>query len=204
MPEWPVLPFALVMANAPARRATRADFLAAVAQGEPFELIDGQLVRKAAPTFDHGLVQLKVGASTDPFNRRGGPQGPGGWWIVSETEIFYPKTEEIFRHDLCGFRRDLHPERPSGFPLEVRPDWACEVLSTSTRRYDLVKKQRTLHAHGVPHYWLLDPEAEVLTVLRWSAEGYLHVLAATVGEKVRAEPFDAIELAVSDLFGRED
>lgn len=191
------------MANAPLRRATREDFLAAVANGEPFELIDGELVRKASPTFDHGLVQSKVSASTDPFNRRGGPQGPGGWWIVSETEVRYPKTDEIFRHDLSGFRRELHPLRPSGFPLELRPDWACEILSSSTRRQDLVKKQRTLHAHGVPHYWLLDPEAEVLTVLRWSADGYVHVLDATTGETVRAEPFDAVEIVVSELFGRD-
>jgi hypothetical protein len=33
--------------------------------------------------------------------------------------------------------------------------------------------------------------------------GYLLVLAATAEQRVRAEPFDALELAVGDLFGHE-
>lgn len=193
------------MANAPQRRATREDFLRAVGQGRAVELIDGEIVEKAMPAFGHGLAQSKLNAGLDPFNRgNGGPRGPGGWWIVTEVEVDYPRFVEVFRHDLVGFRRDLHPDRPSGFPLEIRPDWACEILSTSTKRHDLVKKQRTLHHHGVPHHWLVDPESEVLTVLRWSEPGYINVLNAAAGETVRAEPFDAIELSVSELFGRED
>jgi hypothetical protein len=56
----------------------------------------------------------------------------------------------------------------------------------------------------VAHYWALDPEADTLAVYRWQAEGYLHVLAAKRAERVRAEPFDAIELAVDMLFGDDD
>lgn len=193
------------MATAAHRRATREDFARAIAEGRAVELIDGELVERAAPTFDHGQTQSKVNGQLDPFNRSGGgPRGPGGWWLATEVEVLYPKFDEVFRHDVVGFRPDRHAARPSSFPVEVRPDWACEVLSTSTRRYDQVKKQRTLHAHGVPHYWLLDPDAQVLTVLRWSQPGYVQVLTATVGERVHAEPFDAIELSVSELFGQVD
>ncbi|MBI2390908.1 MAG: Uma2 family endonuclease [Deltaproteobacteria bacterium] len=202
------------MANAAHRRATRDDFARAIAEGRAVELIAGELIERAAPTFDHGQAQSKVNGQLDAFNRSGGgPRGPGGWWLATEVEVLYPKFEEVFRHDVVGFRRDRQPARPSSFPVEERPDWACEVLSTSTRRgaarragrvYDLVKKQRTLHAHGVPHYWLLDPDAEVLTVLRWSEPGYVQILTATVGERVRAEPFDAIELSVSELFGHDE
>ena len=60
--------------------------------------------------------------------------------------------------------------------MRERPDWVCEILSPSTARYDAVQNQRTLHARGVPHYWLVNPEHE---------------------------PFDAIELDVTELFGHE-
>jgi hypothetical protein len=40
-------------------------------------------------------------------------------------------------------------------------------------------------------------------VYRWHADGYLEVLSAERGQTVRAEPFDAIELVVSGLFGDE-
>lgn len=42
---------------------------------------------------------------------------------------------------------------------------------------------------------------EVLTVHRWMEGGYLNVLTAERGERVRAEPFDAIEGSVGVLFG---
>lgn len=103
-----------------------------------------------------------------------------------------------------GFRREVHPERPDEHPVAARPDWACEILSPSTARYDLVEKQRTLHGHGVPHYWIVDPEHQTLTVMRWHEGHYLRVLDAGVGDVVRAEPFDAIELDVRELFGVED
>jgi hypothetical protein len=53
----------------------------------------------------------------------------------------------------------------------------------------------------VAHYWLVDPRDSTLTVMRWSADGYVTRLSAERGEIVRAEPFDAIEIAVGTLFG---
>ena len=68
----------------------------------------------------------------------------------------------------------------------------------------MVKKQRTLHQHGVPHYWILDPEHETLTVLRWAETAYLRVLDAGIGDVVRPEPFGDVEISVAELFGREE
>ena len=56
----------------------------------------------------------------------------------------------------------------------------------------------------VPHYWIVDPRDQTLTVHRWTPEGYLVVLKAERGERTRAEPFEAIELQVGIFFGDED
>ena len=97
------------------------------------------------------------------------------------------------------------PERPRGFPVTIRPDWVAEVVSStaSSRRRDRVKKLTRYHEFGVPHYWLLDPEAETLEACRWTPDGYLVVCAATLGDRVRTEPFEAIELEVAVLFGHD-
>ncbi len=85
--------------------------------------------------------------------------------------------------------------------MKVRPDWVCEVVSASNANNDTVKKLRLYHHAGVPHYWIADPRDATLTVMRWSADGYITLLRAERGEVVRAEPFDAIEIAVGTLFG---
>lgn len=194
------------MSSAPKVKPATLDELADLRdQGHVVELIDGEIAYKAMPTPEHGSPQLKFGELLGGFNRRGGgPKGPGGWWLMTEVEVLYARTTEVFRHDLVGFRRDLHPGRPTGLPVKVRPDWACEILSPSTARNDVVKKQRTLHVHGVPHYWLVDPQNQLLAVLRWEPDQYRRVLDAGIGDVVRAEPFDAIELDVRELFGGED
>ncbi len=81
------------------------------------------------------------------------------------------------------------------------PDWICEVLSPSTAHVDMGDKRLGYHRAAVAHYWRVDPINGTLTVLRWNAEGYLVALVAGRGAKARAEPFEAIEIDVSELLG---
>jgi Uma2 family endonuclease len=62
--------------------------------------------------------------------------------------------------------------------------------------------QSYFHA-GVPHYWLANPIEKVLEVYRRPETGYLLALSAKAGQTIRAEPFDAVELRVDELFGAD-
>jgi Uma2 family endonuclease len=89
--------------------------------------------------------------------------------------------------------------------LTLHPDWICEILSPSNQRNDVVRKMRTYQRCRVPHYWLLDPIAETLIVYRWTDGGYLLVQSSQGIERLRAEPFDAVNLSVRGLLeGDED
>ena len=184
--------------------ATIADFLA-IPQEERFhEVIDGELVRKAMPTFEHGDAQSALASHLKgPFQRRPGGAFPGGWWIGTEVEVELAPSH-VYRPDIAGWRRDRVPERPRGTPIAIRPDWISEVLSPSNPGTDRVKKLNHYHRFGVPHYWIVDPMEEALSVFRWTPDGYLLVLAAGSEARVRAEPFEVIELLVGALFGQDE
>mgnify|MGYP001581362662 CR=1 FL=1 len=182
-------------------QATLADFWA-ISEGERFhELMGGELFAKAAPSGEHGDAQAGiVGAVRSPFQRPKGRGGPGGWWIATEVEVLF-EPGEIVRPDVVGWRRERCPGRPTGIPVKLRPDWVCEIVSPSNATDDTVRKLRLYHRVAIPHYWLVDPRDTTLTVMRWSPDGYVTVMRAERGEVVRAEPFDAIELAIGTLFG---
>jgi len=189
-----------VSSTAPTRRPGTLDDLARERSTRAVELIDGEIVEKAMPSPAHGSAQLGLGSQLFlPFNKRSGADGPGGWWLMTEVEVFY-EERQTYRNDLVGWRRERSARRPTEVPVRLRPDWACEVLSPSNAGDDLVKKLRTLFRHAVPHYWIVDPEHRTLTVMRWSEQAYLTVLTAEAHETVRAEPFEAIELRVGLLF----
>jgi Uma2 family endonuclease len=184
------------------RRSTLDEFLA-IPEGERFhELIQGELLQKADPSGEHGNAQAAVvGAVVPPLLRSAG-RSPGGWWIATEVEVLLP-TADLVRPDVLGWRRETAPIKPSGVPVSIRPDWICEVVSPSHAKDDTVKKLRLYHLAAIPHYWLVDPREGTLTVMRWSADGYVTVLRAESHETVRPEPFQAIELNVGVLFGED-
>lgn len=180
---------------------TLEEWLAAPSERR-LELIDGELIEKALPDFPHALSQGGVIALLRPhFHRKPGSSGPGGggWWILPEVDLQLGLNG--FRPDVAGWRRERLPEPPSTRPVIVRPDWICEVLSASNRPNDTIRKLRHYHAAGVPHYWLLDPDTGTLNVFRHEPQGYLNVLIADRAQRVRAEPFEVIEISVGVLLG---
>ncbi len=194
------------MSTAVKKALATLDDLLAIPEPERFhEIIGGELVRKAMPSFRHGRSQAGLlGRLSRPYGRRPGGRFPGGWWFVAETEVRF-EDREIYRPDVAGWLRERLPEMPKEFPVELRPDWVCEVLSPSNSKNDIVWKMRTYQRYGVPYYWLLDPLEETLIVHRWTEKGYLIVQSAQGEERIRAEPFEAVHLSVRGLLdGDED
>lgn len=95
------------------------------------------------------------------------------------------------------------PEPPKGRPQPLPPDWVCEILSPTNPQRDRVEKLQTYFAARVPHYWIIDPIAGSLEVFRRLDLGYTLVLTALRGQRVRAEPFEAIEVPVDELLGAD-
>jgi Uma2 family endonuclease len=192
-----------MVAASPIRNATAAD-LAQLPSDAQAEIIGGAIIPKASPSAEHSDAQGGVIVHLrGPFHRRPGGDQPGGWWILPEVEIELD-LHEVYRPDIAGWRRERTNARPHGRPVTIRPDWVCEVLSPSNASHDLVTKLRVYHRSQVAHYWIVDPQNETLTVLRWTPDGYLTALTAGRSDRVRAEPFSAVELPVGVLFGDDE
>lgn len=89
------------------------------------------------------------------------------------------------------------PQLPKAGPITVVPDWICEVLSPSTRGYDLITKRRFYAEIGVSFLWYIDPDARALTVSKLQDGRWVELGIHGPDEKIRAEPFEAVELDLS-------
>ncbi|GAB4112234.1 MAG: hypothetical protein OHK0013_48230 [Sandaracinaceae bacterium] len=188
------------MAGDAARKmATYEDVLAAP-DHVVAEVIRGSLSLLPRPRPLHARTSSRLTMRLAGFDGDG-DDGPGGWVILDEPELHL--GSEIVVPDLAGWRRERMPEIPTDQPYFVLgPDWACEVLSPSTVRIDRGEKRAIYAEHGVRHLWLVDPDAQTLEVLRLDGPTY-RIMATHAGDaRVRAEPFDALELPLASLWQR--
>ncbi|MES2614020.1 MAG: Uma2 family endonuclease [Bdellovibrionota bacterium] len=171
-----------------------------IGEEERCELIEGDIVYKAMPSSEHSDSQSAIAAVVkNEFQWK--RKGPTGWWIGTEISVIYEGRPNGFIHDLAGWRKENYPDKPRGKKVVERPDWVCEILS-GNRKDDLDTKKWVLHEHKVPYYWVVDLQAEIISVLKWQKEGYLIIADARKSEKRMLEPFD-MEFNISVLLGNE-
>jgi len=168
------------------------------------EILDGELHTMPRPGRRHTNTSSLLGGELHgPFRR--GTGGPGGWIILDEPEIHLgPKPDKVVP-DLAGWRNERMPAEmvnDDNVPhYEVAPDWVCEILSPSTEAVDRGKKMRIYRREGVGHVWLINPLAKTLEVYRLETGRWILLDTFEEDAVVRAEPFDAVELSLSVLWG---
>src|SRR5262249_39642730 len=113
-----------------------------------------------------------------------GRGGPGGWIIIHEPELHL--GEHILVPDLGGWRRQRLPRGPNKPAFDLAP--VCEVQSDKLAVYAPEKGA---------HVWFVDPIAKLLEVLRLKETRYEIFATHKDAEIVRAEPYDAVALELS-------
>ena len=130
-----------------------------------------------------------------------GRGGPGEWVILDEPELHLGPRPDKLVPDIAGWRRERLPRAIGGDDApayyDLAPDWVCEVLSERTRRIDKVQKMRIYAREGVRHVWQVDPLARTLDIFRLMEGQWLLADSFVGDERVRAEPFEAIELELA-------
>jgi Uma2 family endonuclease len=187
------------MLSPSSKLATYADLLA-LPEDSRGEVLGGEIVAAPAPLPKPSNVQ---GAARrflgGPFHDDDGRGGPGGWWIFVEVEVAFGPND-IVRPDLSGWRRERLVQPGKVRPIDVMPDWVCEIISPSSAARDRVTKRNLYARCGIPFYWLIDPEARVLEALTLRDGVWLETGVFDDSATARIAPFEVIELEVGRLF----
>jgi Uma2 family endonuclease len=172
---------------------------------EHSELINGEIVQKSHPGGEHAQLQAAaVSHIYSKFHGKPKEDGTGGRWILSEVSVYYPKFESILQPDIAGWRRDAHPEKPTGYPVRTIPNWVCEICHT-TQKKDTTVVPQTLAAHNVEFYWIVYVESKNLQVFKLMNDKYSLMGSYFIEDKLqRIMPFESLELNVTVLLGEDD
>jgi Uma2 family endonuclease len=182
---------------APSRKRATYEDLEAVPEHQIAEILNGELVVQPRPASLHQRAASILGVELGgPFDV--GRGGPGGWVLLDEPELHL--GEDVLVPDCAGWRRTRMPAMPDAPAFELAPDWVCEVLSPSTQARDRTDKLPIYAREKVGHVWFIDPRSRTLEVLVLDGASFRVRGAWRDDAKVRAEPFDAIELELAHLW----
>jgi Uma2 family endonuclease len=168
-----------------------ADHLATLPDdGNRYELINGQLHVSAAPRPMHQLASSRL------FTKLAGTlpalvevlAAPIAWRIDGRTEV---------QPDLIVVPRTAI--RPADTYLDDPPLLAVEILSPSTRAYDLGTKLLTYNDAGLDAYWIIDPDQPAITEHRRVGGTLTDVQTITNGDTFATDTPYPITLRPADL-----
>jgi Uma2 family endonuclease len=125
------------------------------------ELVDGELILVNPPTWLHQHVVMRLVVALELWIRGGSGRGT----VTMEPPVQIRRNRG-YLPDVAWFREE-HARPTAGSPyLTGPPDLVVEVLSDSTRSFDLLRKRADYARVGVGELWLIDPEGPSAFVLR--------------------------------------
>lgn len=179
------------------RRLTYRDFVRFPDDGRRHELIDGKHYVTPPPNLRHQrLVQQLARALWNYLDLH--PIGELFCVPVDCVLSFF----DIVEPDLLIIAND-QTAIVTKRNLRGAPALVVEVASPSTKRRDRRHKRDLYARAGVREYWMIDPDANSVTVFRRTPEGEFPIVAtlqAAVGETLTTPLLPGFELKLSHYF----
>ena len=164
--------------------------------GQRHELIDGEHVVTAAPTFRHQYIAMRLGSALFAFVEA----HRCGVVVAAPTDVVL-SPHDVVQPDLlfvAASRFDIVHARVDG-----PPDLAIEVLSPSSRRTDEVLKRRAYEHWGVTELWIVDPDVERVRIYQLETErrfGRARELSAEHDDALETSLLPGFSMTLVDLF----
>ena len=173
---------------------TYADYAALPDDGQRYEILDGELAVTPAPGRRHQQI---VGELFIVLHAHVKTRGLGQVF-VSPFDVILDDTS-VVEPDIVYVARDrlgIVAERG----VEGAPTLAIEVISPSTRARDRDAKRELYARHGVPFFWIVDPETRSIDAYVLRSGAYVVEGQAAGADSLRAEPFPDLAIPAAALW----
>ena len=162
--------------------------------GRRYELYSGEVIVVPTPLPIHQVVVLRLTEILAEHARV-----TGGLALFAPLDIVFSEYD-VLQPDVVFFDAERHRRIDFQRPIRIVPSLVVEVLSRSTAARDRGRKRQIFARYGVPEYWIIDPPARTLEVLRNSGSDF-ELSAAYEGEgNVEAATLPGLSFQLATLF----
>ena len=166
----------------------------ATADDERYELLNGELMMVPAPNIKHQRVLRRLLIELDRFVQQHGL----GEVHVAPVDVVLSDTDVVQPDLLFVSRAREHTITDEN--VRGAPDLVVEVLSPSTTERDLGYKHELYGKHGVREYWVVDPAAATVAVLRQRGGRLEPAGTFGRGDNLGTALVEGLQLELDDIF----
>jgi len=158
------------------RPLTRADLDSMPDDGHRYEIVDGILIMSPAPVMLHQLAVSRLSHVLQLAQ-------PAGVVVLVAPFDVALADDTVMQPDVLVARTIELTVKD----LPTAPLLAVEVLSPSTRRFDLLLKRSRLESAGCASYWVIDPDVPSLIAWELRDGAYVEMARVQGDQEFRAE-----------------
>jgi Uma2 family endonuclease len=163
-------------------------------EGFFYELINGIIVKKQAPSPQHQKAVLKLSKLFDDY----AVEKDLGEVYTSPIDVFFDKFSNT-QPDVLFIKKERNfIITPNG--IQGHPDLIVEVLSPSTFRYDRKEKMKLYLEFGVSEYWIVDPKNQSIEVYVLENDVYDMRFFAIETGNIESKVLEGLTFDVSKVF----
>jgi len=159
-----------------------------------YELLEGELVMVPSPDWLHQSITaslFKLLAGFVEERALGEVRFAPLDVVLSEEDVVQPDLLFLSRGRLDLVREGV---------VRGAPDLVVEVLSPASAQRDRTYKKTLYARHGVKEYWLVDPEAQTIEVLKLEMGGYRQAGRYQRGQTLKSPLLAGLEIPLDEVF----
>ena len=175
-------------------RKEREKFYELIHEDCKAEFINGKTIFQSPVKMRHWKVSMRLSALLHDYvtkNQLG---------EVGVEKVMISLTRNDYEPDICFFTA----EKAKGFTedqmLFPAPDFIVEITSPSTEKTDRGEKFVDYAAHGIPEYWIVDPEKQSLEQYTLTGHHYELLQKLTKKGSLSSEVINGFFVDLTQLF----
>ena len=174
------------------RRVTYEDYCHFPDDGKRYEVLEGEVYMTPAPAPRHQFTSKRLQRILERHF-----EGRLGCLVFNAPIDVILAADDVVQPDLV-----VVSDGPqiSARGIEGAPIVIVEILSPSRPEFDRSTKARRYAARGVPHYWIVDPDARTIECFRLDGLTYRLDASGRDPDEVVVPAFDGLTLPLTDLW----
>jgi Uma2 family endonuclease len=160
-----------------------------------YELLNGILVRRTAPSVTHQRISRKILRFLDTFIN----EKKLGEVFTAPIDVYFDGKNGV-QPDLVFIKTDRLFIIENEDYINGAPDLVVEVISPGSIRRDRVEKKDLYEQYAVKEFWLIDPQNKTVEIYTMENNAYrLHEFQEQTG-KITSLVLEGFEIDAKDIF----